>query len=85
MLITALQQQVFHCGYSIAHMPAKRSTRDIASRIINAVSKRQILIQATVVNGRSETPKTQSSYRAIQMSEPVYEALLREGANKSLI
>ncbi|GJA34318.1 hypothetical protein KAM478_40680 [Aeromonas caviae] len=66
-------------------MPAKRSTRDIASRIINAVSKRQILIQATVVNGRSETPKTQSSYRAIQMSEPVYEALLREGANKSLI
>ena len=41
-------------------------------------SKRQILIQATVVNGRSETPKTQSSYRAIQMSEPVYEALLSQ-------
>ena len=41
-------------------------------------SKRQILIQATVVNGRAETPKTQSSYRAIQMSEPVYEALLSQ-------
>jgi len=41
-------------------------------------SKRQILIEQSLVNGKVETPKTQSSYRAIQMSEPVYQALLRQ-------
>jgi len=40
--------------------------------------KRQILIEQTIVNGKQETPKTQSSYRAIQMSEPVYMALQRQ-------
>ncbi|MGL5425638.1 MAG: tyrosine-type recombinase/integrase, partial [Serratia fonticola] len=41
-------------------------------------SNRQILIQEALVNGKVETPKTQSSYRAIQMSEPIYQALLRQ-------
>lgn len=41
-------------------------------------AKRQILIEQALVNGKVETPKTQSSYRAIQMSEPVNEALLRQ-------
>ncbi len=41
-------------------------------------NNRQILIQEALVNGKVETPKTQSSYRAIQMSEPVYQALLRQ-------
>ena len=41
-------------------------------------NNRQILIQQALVNGKVETPKTQSSYRAIQMSEPVYQTLLRQ-------
>ncbi|WP_270805388.1 MULTISPECIES: Arm DNA-binding domain-containing protein [unclassified Aeromonas] len=41
-------------------------------------NKRQILIEQALVNGKVETPKTQSSYRAIQMSEPVYQALLKQ-------
>ena len=40
--------------------------------------KRQILIEQALVNGKVETPKTQSSYRAIQMSEPVYQALRKQ-------
>ena len=38
----------------------------------------QIIIEETLVNGRPETPKTQSSYRVIQISEPVYQALLNQ-------
>ena len=38
----------------------------------------QIIIEETLVNGRLETPKTQSSYRVIQISEPVYQALLNQ-------
>lgn len=39
---------------------------------------KQIIIEETLVNGRAETPKTQASYRVIQISEPVYQALLRQ-------
>ncbi len=39
---------------------------------------KQIIIEETLVNGRPETPKTQASYRVIQISEPVYQALLRQ-------
>jgi integrase len=39
------------------------------------LANRQIIIEETLVNGRQETPKTQASYRVIQISEPVYQAL----------
>lgn len=42
------------------------------------LKKRQILIEQAWVHGRMETPKTQSSYRTIQMSAPVYHALLQQ-------
>lgn len=37
--------------------------------------KRLIHVQETVVFGEDDTPKTQASYRSIQMATPVYEAL----------
>lgn len=40
--------------------------------------RKQILIQETLVDGQPETPKTQSSYRAIQLSDPVLKALLQQ-------
>ena len=39
------------------------------------LANRQITVEETLVNGRQETPKTQASYRVIQISEPVYQAL----------
>lgn len=42
------------------------------------LANRQIIVEETLVNGRQETPKTQASYRVIQISEPVYLALLRQ-------
>lgn len=39
---------------------------------------RQIVVEETLVNGKVETPKTHSSYRVIQISEPVYQALLHQ-------
>lgn len=39
------------------------------------LANRQIIVEETLVNGRQETPKTQASYRVIQISEPVYQAL----------
>ena len=40
--------------------------------------KRQILIRETVVEGREDTTKTPESQREVNMSQPVYEALLRQ-------
>lgn len=42
------------------------------------LENRQITVEETLVNGKPETPKTQSSYRVIQISEPVYQALLHQ-------
>ena len=42
------------------------------------LENRQIIVEETLVNGKVETPKTQSSYRVIQISEPVYQALLHQ-------
>lgn len=42
------------------------------------LENRQIVVEETLVNGKVETPKTQSSYRVIQISEPVYQALLHQ-------
>ena len=39
--------------------------------------RREILIRETLVKGHIETTKTAGSARAIQMSEPVYQALLK--------
>ncbi len=41
-------------------------------------NNRLILIRETLVNGRTETPKTDGSLRDIQMLGPVYEALKRQ-------
>ena len=38
----------------------------------------EILIQETLVDGNVETPKTPSSYRSIQLSTPVIEAIKRQ-------
>lgn len=40
--------------------------------------RREILIRETVVRGRTESTKTDGSEREIHMSEPVYEALMRQ-------
>ncbi len=40
--------------------------------------KRQIVIHETLVDGQDETPKVPSSYREVQMSTLVYEALQRQ-------
>ncbi|MCB2381402.1 MULTISPECIES: tyrosine-type recombinase/integrase [Shewanella] len=38
----------------------------------------EILVQETLVDGNVETPKTSASYRSIQLSQPVTEALKRQ-------
>lgn len=38
----------------------------------------EILIQETLVDGNVETPKTSASYRSIQLSQPVVDALKRQ-------
>ena len=40
--------------------------------------RRQINIRSTVVNGRTESTKTDGSYRTIEMSDIVYKALLEQ-------
>ena len=40
--------------------------------------RRQIVIHETLVNGKTETPKTRASYRAIHMSQPVFDAMQRQ-------
>jgi len=42
------------------------------------LDRNEILIQETLVNGNVETPKTSASYRSIQLSQPVVNALLRQ-------
>jgi integrase len=42
------------------------------------IENKQILIQKTIVDGYEETPKTQSSYRAIHLSQPVISALKKQ-------
>ncbi|WP_372930664.1 Arm DNA-binding domain-containing protein, partial [Shewanella putrefaciens] len=39
------------------------------------LDRNEILIQETLVDGNVETPKTSASYRSIQLSQPVVEAL----------
>lgn len=41
-------------------------------------SRRQILVRETVVKGQPGKPKTDGSHREVQMSEPVYQALLEQ-------
>ena len=41
-------------------------------------SRNEILIQETLVDGNVETPKTSASYRTIQLSQPVIDALKRQ-------
>ena len=40
--------------------------------------RKEILIQETLVDGNVETPKTSASYRCIQLSQPVVDALKRQ-------
>lgn len=42
------------------------------------LDRNEILIQETLVDGNVETPKTSASYRSIQLSQPVVEALKRQ-------
>jgi integrase len=42
------------------------------------LEKRQILVRQAIVNGEIVEPKNESSYREIDMSEPVYEALVAQ-------
>ena len=42
------------------------------------IKRKEILIEKTIVDGRIETPKTLASYRIIKMSNPVYQALLKQ-------
>jgi integrase len=42
------------------------------------LNRNEILIQETLVDGNVETPKTSASYRSIQLSQPVIEALKRQ-------
>jgi len=37
--------------------------------------RKQIIVQQTIVNGKTEKPKNLSSYRTVQLSEPVLAAL----------
>lgn len=37
--------------------------------------RKQIIVQETIVNGKTEKPKNQSSYRSVTLSKPVLEAL----------
>ncbi|QDF68524.1 site-specific integrase [Shewanella sp. SNU WT4] len=42
------------------------------------LERNEIIIQETLVDGNVETPKTSASYRSIQLSQPVVEALKRQ-------
>ncbi|AZG73277.1 Arm DNA-binding domain-containing protein [Shewanella livingstonensis] len=42
------------------------------------LDRNEILVQETLVDGNVETPKTSASYRSIQLSQPVIEALKRQ-------
>jgi len=42
------------------------------------LDRNEILIQETLVDGNVETPKTSASYRSIQLSQPVVDALKRQ-------
>lgn len=42
------------------------------------LERHEILIQETLVDGNVETPKTSASYRSIQLSQPVVDALKRQ-------
>lgn len=37
--------------------------------------RKQIIVQETIVNGKTEKPKNQSSYRSVTLSKPALEAL----------
>lgn len=69
----------YHCYYTVRFFTGMR-TAEIDGLLWRYVDfeKRQILIEQALVNGLVETPKTQSSYRAIQMSEPVFDALRQQ-------
>ncbi|WP_372627571.1 Arm DNA-binding domain-containing protein [Arsukibacterium sp.] len=40
--------------------------------------RKQIVVQETIVNGKTESPKNQSSYRSVTLSKPVLAALLAQ-------
>ena len=40
--------------------------------------RKQIIVQETLVNGKTETPKNQSSYRSVMLSKPVMSALMAQ-------
>ncbi|MDP5134739.1 DUF3596 domain-containing protein [Rheinheimera baltica] len=40
--------------------------------------RKQIVVQETVVNGKTQRPKNQSSYRSVTLSKPVTDALLAQ-------
>lgn len=42
--------------------------------------RKQIIVQETLVNGKIETPKNQSSYRSVTLSQPVIDALQAQKA-----
>ena len=42
------------------------------------LDRQEILVQETLVDGNVETPKTSASYRSIQLSKPVIDALKRQ-------
>jgi integrase len=40
--------------------------------------RKQIIVQETIVNGKTESPKNQTSYRSVTLSKPVLAALLAQ-------